>query len=176
MQAAIERTCLFVAQARTRNAKQMRSAIFIALLLMILLWWTQWPSLKPGIRTLVVGYLLVSGLRFRRYSTVGKELDEFSNGDRSSSDAVSWFDEEQSYSNLIMLVENGVRTVGFALLAYGFWIASGNTILSILLGVIYPVIAYFGIARANMQRTRRQLRTQRNEVETLLGTLRKDVA
>lgn len=175
MQSVMDRMRTYVIQARARNLKQMRSALFIAILLTVLLWWTQWPSLQPGIIILAVGHLVVIGLYLRRNSAVARELDQFTSIPEPAQFA-TWFRKEQSFLHSVMIVENGVRALGFAALAYGFWIATRNLSLSLLLGLIYPVIVYFGIARRSQQRVSAQLRIQEHEVEALLANPDKDVA
>ena len=81
---------------------------------------------------------------------------------------LSWFEEENTFSRRLALVENVVRTIGFAVLAYGFWVATRSTSVSLLLGVVYPASTYFGMSRKKQQRTMTQIKAQREEVAALL--------
>lgn len=168
MQAATDRIALSMKQSRAQNTRRMRSSAYVVILLTALLWWTQWPSLQLGIIVLLLGQLATTGLYILRNSRIGAELAALRTSPIDSAAAKHWFRGERAFLRRLALVESSVRTAGFALLAYGFWVATRSTAVSVLLGVIYPLAAYFGINRQNQRRAITRLGMQEQELEALL--------
>ncbi|MDQ2839741.1 MAG: hypothetical protein M3Y72_01605 [Acidobacteriota bacterium] len=150
----------------------MRSAAYVAVLLTALLWWTQWPSLQAGIIILLLGQLSIVAFYLLRNSRISRDLTRFEDYPADGLSLLSWFEEERTFSNRLVPVENVVRTIGFAVLAYGFWVATRSTSISLLLGVVYPVSTYFGMSRKKQQRTMTLITAQREEVAALMETRR----
>ncbi len=176
MRAAIDRLCFFAVQARARNTKAMRSAAYVAVLLTLLLWWTQWPSLLAGIIILLFAQLSIVIFYLMRNSRISRELTRFEDYPADGLSLLSWFEDERIFSSRLVLLENVLRTVGFLVLAYGFWIATRSTFIFLLLGVVYPVSTYFGMSRKKQQRTIAQITAQKEEVAALIekGRLQSD--
>ena len=147
--------------ALQRNRKQLRFAALVAVLIAALLWRTQWLTLRPGLALLLMGQLCATVMLLYRTATLSKALAKTRS--RSRSDALAWFASEQTFVRRLALFENALRFAGFLLLAYGFWQATRSLWLTLAIGVIYPVAAYFGIGRTNTQRTLRELQVQKNE-------------
>lgn len=78
---------------------------------------------------------------------------------------LAWYKKEQVYVSWLSLFENAFRGVGFLALAYGFWRATGQIWVAILLGIVYPAVAYFGMSRRAEQSQIKRLDAQRHEME-----------
>ena len=76
---------------------------------------------------------------------------------RKRSGAFQSADSEQAFWTRLRLVDNFQRTLGFAVLGYGFWSATHNLWLALALGVLYPVVSALGVFNRR-NRLRRTLR------------------
>jgi hypothetical protein len=159
MSAAADRFLFFVALSRARNTKRRRFALLIAALIAVLLWQTQWLSLRPGLATLLTGQIgsaLI--LLYRNRRSVG------------SAELLAWFDQEKAFLERLALFENGLQMIGFLVLAFGLWSSTRNLWMAIALGIVYPATAYFGLTRRSDARAIEDLKKQKKEIQTLLQT------
>lgn len=163
MQGAPSRFVQAVAHARQRNSTHLRFAALVSILIGALLWRTQWLTLRPGLIVLLIGQLGATTILLYRRLTLKKNLYEAESGD--GSEAPLWFALEATFIKRLAVFENGLRLIGFVLLAYGFWVATRSPWLAVAIGIVYPITAYFGIGRANTQRTLRDLEIQKNKLE-----------
>ena len=164
MQSATARFSSLVALAHTRHVKRMQFAWLMAVLIAFLLWRTQWPMLWPGLWILLAGQIGAAlFLIYRLRSGKGEENISLDGS------GLQWFDKEETFLKRLFLFENLVRILGFLVLAYGFWLATRSLGIAIALGLIYPIIVYFGIGRRNNIRNIRQLQSQKNEIQTLVS-------
>ena len=154
-----ERFAFFVENARTRAVKQFRFSLLIAVLIGVLLWQTQWLSLRPGLLILLAGQVLLAGAFLYRTSALKKVSAP------SRDEMLRWVMTEQKFVIFSALGESLMRIIGFAVLAYGFWTATHILWISLLLGVLYPVISYFGIARRNTRQLLKHLEQQKDEIQ-----------
>ena len=150
MEEAAHRLSSYLASLRVKNAARVRSNAIISILLALLLWKTQWPSLRLGLLVLLIAYLgsaLWLAMRNRRLA--------------GEHDPLSWFNEEERSLRRMMIFETTSRMLGFLILGYGFWVATHSWPLAFLLGVAYPLITYFGLERRAYERRLRSLRAER---------------
>jgi hypothetical protein len=164
MQSALERFSSFVTLARERHVKLMRFALVVAVLIALLFWQTQWITLRPALFLLLIGQVGTAAILFNRKTALSKRLDLDEAG------MLAWFDTEQTFVKYLAAFENGVRTIGLMVLAYGFWLTTRNLWVALALGVVYPVTAYFGMVRGNISRAIRQLRVQKTEMQELFNS------
>lgn len=120
---------------------RLRTSVLAAILIGVLAWYTRWPSLRLGLLILLVGQLALALMLFVRKRT----------GDFQS------VDSEEAFWNRLRLVDNCQRTLGFGVLAYGFWTATHNLWLALALGVLYPAVSALGVFNRR-NRLRRTLR------------------
>jgi hypothetical protein len=161
--AAVERFSSFVSIVRERHVKHMRFALVVAVLIALLLWQTQWIALRPALILLLLGQVGTAAILLNRRTPFSKspDLDE--------AGMLAWFDTEAVFVKYLAVFENGVRAIGLLVLAYEFWMTTRNLWVALALGVVYPMTAYFGMVRGSISRTIRQLRIQKNEIETLFN-------
>jgi hypothetical protein len=164
MRSAVEQFSSFVALARQRHAKHIRFSLLVGLLIAALLWQTQWITLRPALFLLLIGQFGTAAILFNRRAALSKRLDLDKAG------MLAWFDTEEGFVKYLTAFENGIRTVGLMVLAYGFWLPTRNLGVALALGVVYPIIAYFGLVRGNLARTIRQLRMQKSELDELFNS------
>ena len=156
--------------AHTDHSRNKKAAALLGVLMALLLWQTRWPSLRAGLVVLVMGQLVVVAMLTRRNRAIANSLEGLGKENVSSADLLDWFDREESFAKRLTLIENSIRLAGFLMLAYGFWYATGSIAVAALLGIFYPVIAYFGIVRKKHLRKISNLKTQRSHLqETLLS-------
>ncbi len=142
----------------------MRFALLLAVLIALLLWQTQWLSLRPALYLLLIGQLGTAAILFYRTIVLARESE------LDHAAMLGWFDTEEAFVKYLALFENGVRTVGLLILAYGFWVPTRNTWIALVLGIVYPLTAYFGMVRGNILRTIRNLRTGKREMQELFAS------
>lgn len=90
------------------------------------------------------------------------------NGAFQSDEILGWFDRQESFAVWSTRAEAGLRTVGFLVLGYGFWLATRSDVIALLLGIGYPAVTYFGMERRNNQRAAQTLRTEKEALSRLL--------
>lgn len=142
--------------AKARNQNRLRVSLLIAALIGLLLWKTQWPAIVPGLVILLAGQLGLAIFLAVRNSQLARpaELEEWFRGEARALRIASW-------------IENFSRMAGFVLLAFGFWQSTRNLVLALALGVVYPAIVYWAMARVRARKEVRQLAAQRNRLEGL---------
>ncbi len=148
-----DRLAAVIDAARRRHLATVRADGIIALLLGALLWFTQWPSLRIGLTILLIGYLCAVLLLLNRNRQLTRDIENPTH---------SWFDAEARFSSRLNILEGLTRTIGFVVLGYGFWRATGSIALALALGIGYPVAAYFGMERRKYLRTRQLLKSERD--------------
>src|SRR3954463_6009033 len=130
----------------------MASSWFIAGLIAVLLWQTRWPSLRTGLLVLMLTQAAIPLALQNQNRIISHHLTGWTSTPPDGESILRWFSLQERFIGRLALVENGGRLAGFALLAYGFWVASGYIWLAIGLGLIYPVIIYFAITRKDTRR------------------------
>jgi hypothetical protein len=145
----------------------MRFALVVALLLAALLWRTTWPSLRPGLVILLTGYFGTAMLFLYRNGRLGAEARRMQNGVAEREALLGWFDRQERFAVWSTRVEAALRTAGFVVLGYGFWLATRSDVIALLLGIGYPALTYFGMERRNNQRAARSLRTEKEALSKL---------
>lgn len=163
MHGAPSRFVQAVAHAQQRNSTHLRFAALVSILIGALLWRTQWLTLRPGLIVLLIGQLGATAILLYRRFTLKKNLHEAESG--GGSEPPLWFTWEAAFVKRLAAFENGLRIIGFVLLAYGFWKATKSPWLALAIGFVYPIAVYFGIGRANTRRTLRDLEAQKNKLE-----------
>jgi hypothetical protein len=146
--------------ARSESLKKARVSLVIAALLAALLMFTTWPSPRPGLFTLLAGYLATASWSFYRSRQLAEEAQVLREGVAKSADPLAWFDREDRFLMWSSTAEAIVRAVGFLVLAYGFWRTTGSGSIALLLGLVYPAFTFFG-SRSSNQQARRKLAIER---------------
>ncbi len=131
-----------LAEWRSRNRKQMRVAFFVAALLALLLWQTVWLRLRPPLAILLLGQFGTGMALLMRNRSLIRSADPT-------------FAEELTFTVRLASFEYGCQMIGFAWLGYEFWAATNSLLVAILIGVVYPVSAYWGLARPRLARVRK---------------------
>lgn len=165
MQDSAARQFQVIALAQARNARHLRFAALVTVLVALLLWRTQWVTLRPGLVVLLIGQLGAAVLLLYRNASLSRDLHRLQNTSAAEPSSLTWFDGEEAFVKRLALFENGLRLIGFALLAYGFWLPTRSIFIALAIGVAYPVTAYFGIGRRTTVRTLRDLEAQRNKLQ-----------
>lgn len=129
----------------------------MAIVIAVLLWQTTWLSLRPGLLILLIGQISAAAVFFAHRSAIG--------GTGSCLRMLTWFDGEERFVSFSALVESVFRVVGFVVLAYGFWTATHILWITLILGIVYPLFSYFGVARRNTRQMLNTISRQRNELE-----------
>ncbi len=163
MTSALDRISSYAAAMRTRNAARVRSNAIIAVLLALLLWETQWPSLRPGLLILLIAYLGSALWLSYRNKQLAHAIEQVEEGLFKPAAIPKWFNTEEAFLRRLMLFENILRTIGFAVLGYGFWVPTGSVLIAVLLGAVYPAISYFALERRNYRRRLQTLLAAKNE-------------
>lgn len=163
MESASDRFRVLVGLTRVRNGERIVSSSFLAILIAVLLWQTQWIALRPGLAVLLFVQAAISlslAYQNRRFS---RAIVNWQTNAPDEPEISGWFDEQTRFVTRLALVENTGRFAGFGLLAYGFWISSHLLWLAIAIGLVYPTIVYFGITRKNQRRAQSELEQNRDK-------------
>ena len=83
-------------------------------------------------------------------------------------DLLGWFDRQESFALWSTRAEAGLRTLGFLVLGYGFWLATRSDVIALLLGIGYPGLTYFGMERRNNRRAVQTLRAEKEALSKLM--------
>lgn len=154
----------WIALAHAEDVRHMRFVLFMTALLALLLWQTRWPSLRPGLGVLIIGQSAAALVVLRHRTQLVARLRELSSRNAADDEVLSWLKAEETYIKRSYLLESFLRAAGFVVLAYGFWAVTGRFWVAFALGVLYPVIVYFGMTRATIQRRLRGIDKQRAEL------------
>ncbi|MBV8068895.1 MAG: hypothetical protein JO270_03255 [Acidobacteriaceae bacterium] len=163
-EAAIETLFSFIAELRARNAKRMRFAELMAVLIAVLWWQTTWLALRPGLAVLLIGQLAIVVLVLLRNHELHRTLKLWRDSAASKSEVLAWFEREDAFSQMSTRLENGCRIAGLLLVAYGFWRMTGNVAIAVAIGVLYPLVLYFGMMRKTSAAGRRRLQKTKDEI------------
>jgi len=139
---------------------RVRSAVVVAFLLAALLWFTKWPSLRPGLVILLGGQLGLLVILFRRSFAISREMQPVQASNQEKDAFANWFDREARFAKRSGVAENLIRTIGFVMLGYGLWTATGSVPIALALGIVYPAFAYFGMERRKHLRVQRMLQAE----------------
>ncbi len=153
-----------IALAQARNAKHLRFAVLMTILIALLLWRTQWLSLHPGLIVLLIGQLGAALILFYRNAMLSRNLHQLRSTPVAKVAVLAWFSGEEVFVKRLALFEDGLRLLGFVLLAYGFWVSTGSLLIALVIGIAYPVTVYFGIGRKRTVRTLRDLEAQKDRI------------
>lgn len=151
-----------ISETRRRNSKRMRFAEVMAVIFALLLWRTTWIALRPGLAILLAGQIAVIVVLVYRNARLGKDLGR--QGDFGKGEASAWFEGEEAFAKWSGVLENGVRIIGLAVLAYGFWRMTNNLLITLAIGVVYPVSSYFGMMRTTAATTAKKLQKRKEEI------------
>jgi hypothetical protein len=138
---------------RAQNTSRIKTSLFYAVLLILLWWQTRWPSLHWGLSMLLLAQLGSALLLLWRNMRL-----------LPSEPGGEWIANQLRWETRLHVFENVTRAAGFLLLAWGFWQATRNVSVALLLGVIYPGFMYWGVARKNYARSMARFRTTAADV------------
>lgn len=169
METARERLYALMNTARAGSMLRVKSAAVIAFLMAALFWLTKWPNLRPGLLILLAGQIDLIVILLRRTFTVSREMQQVQESVPGKDAFASWFEGEARFARRLGIIENLIRTIGFLILGYGFWRATGSVLIGFALGVVYPAFAYFGMERRKHRRAKRILQAEKDAVNALLN-------
>ncbi len=164
MQGPTDRFSAFLVSERARHIRRLRLAGVIAVLIVVLIYQTQWLMLRPGLAILLAGQLGVVVALLWRNAKLLKDLDSGKRDVLEENAVLAWFQSEERFMRRLMLFESGCQMIGFGALGYGFWMVTRSLWLAIAIGVVYPVSSYLGVTRRRSRDTIRKLRTEKQEV------------
>lgn len=169
MEAARERVYALMEKAQAGNMARVRSAAVVAFLMAALLWFTKWPTLRPGLLILLCGQIVLILILLQRRVLLARKIERWHASFPERDPFAEWFDGEVRFTTRLGIIEDLIRTIGFLTLGYGFWIATGSVLIALALGVVYPAFAYFGMERKKRQRAKRALQAEKDAVNALLA-------
>jgi hypothetical protein len=167
VQAAFDQFFSFVASERTSHARRLRFASLLCILIVGLLYRTQWIVLRPGLTILLGGQAGVAIASFFRNQQLRKTLHQQEIWPAEQDSISAWFEGEESFVRRLALFETICQMAGFAVLGYELWIASGSLPVAVAIGIVYPAAMYFGMARKRNSTWTRQLMTKKQQIATM---------
>ncbi len=145
-----------------RNSKQMRFALAVAAVIALLLWQTVWLRLRPPLGILLLGQFGVAVALFMRSKSLAASAKTALPA--TEPQVHKTFSEEQSFSFRLATFEYTCQFVGFVWLGYEFWLATRSLPVAILICVVYPLSAYWGLARPRMAKRKRLLKSEEEKI------------
>lgn len=167
MNAAADQFLEFVQLERSRNFRRTYIAGFVAALVAILLYETQWLSLHAGLVVLLIGYLGDVLALILRNVQLAKDLDRKTALAMNEAAYTIWFAREEIFVKRLAFFDAASQMIGFLTLGYAFWASSRSLWLSLVIGFVYPVTAYFGMTRRRGLEAIKQIRAKKQEVSLL---------
>lgn len=167
MHAAFDQFFSFVAIERTGHAKRLRFAGLMCILILVLLYQTQWTNLRPGLVILLVGQAGVALALFFRNSQLMRMLDLQKSETLPEQSIAGWFETESSFLRRLAWFESACQIAGFFLLGYEFWLASRNVWIALAIGVVYPAAMYFGMNRRRNVKAIRELMAKKRQIAAI---------
>ena len=165
MNTAVDQFFSFVESERTGHVKRLRFAALMCILILALLYRTEW-LLRPGLLILFAGQAGVAMVLFVRSQQLRKTLH--SRQIVAKEDEIAdWFEGEKSFVRRVGLFETTCHIGGFAVLGYEFWLASRSLFVALAIGIVYPAAMYFGIIRKRNLKSVRQLTAKKQQFATM---------
>ena len=167
MSPAADKFHSIVSLARSRTFKEIRSNLLVALLTAVLLYFIPWTALRPGLALIAIGRLAGAFVLWNRNRTYANTLSRARQSPAAEGWMLPWFDNEERFLKRVKFLYAG-SMIGFAVLAYGFWLQTGNLWIALALGVAYPASVAFGAWHLNDVREIGALRRQKSQFLQLL--------
>jgi hypothetical protein len=164
LNSATDRFLDFVLLERRRNFRRVYIAGFVAALIATLLYQTQWLNLRAGLVVLLIGYLGDVLALLLKNVQLAKDLDRKTALAMNEAAYTLWFEREEIFVKRLAFFDSACQMIGFLTLGYAFWVSTGSLWLSLAIGVVYPMIAYFGMTRRNSLEAIKQIRATKQEV------------
>jgi len=165
---ATDRFLDFVLLQRRRNFRRVYIAGFVAALIAILLYETQWLNLRAGLVVLLIGYVGDVLALFLRNVQLLNDLDRKKTAAAMSETAYAkWFEREELFVKHLALFDAACQLIGFLTLGCAFWASTRSLWLSLAIGFVYPITAYFGLTRGKSLEAIKRIRAAKQEVSLL---------
>lgn len=167
MNAATDRFLHFVELERRLNSRRVFVSGLVAALIAVLLYETQWLNLRTGLVVLQVGYLGDVIALLLRNVQLSKDLDRRTAESMKEAAYATWFEREEVFIKRLALFDAACQMIGFLTLGCAFWVSTRSLWLSLAIGFVYPVAAYFGMTRRKNMEAIKQMRAIKREVSLL---------
>jgi hypothetical protein len=140
-----------------RHRQRLYMATFLAALIGVLIYQTEWPGLHAGLLVLLAGQAGdVLALLVRNF--------QLSNDLNNKAADATWFDREELFIKRLSLFDTTCQTIGFLLLGHALWLYTGSTWLYVGIGFVYPIAFYLGVTRKKTGEAIRQLRAEKQTI------------
>jgi hypothetical protein len=154
----------FVQLERRRNFRRVYIAGCVAALVATLLYETQWLNLRAGLIVLLIGYVGDVLALLLKNVQLSKDLDRTKTaGSINEAAYAAWFEREEVFIKDLALFDAACQIIGFLTLGYAFWASTRSLWLSLAIGFVYPVTAYFGMTRRKTLESIKRLRANKQE-------------
>lgn len=169
MDTAVDQFFSFVSSERTSHVKRLCFAALMCILILALLYRTEWLILRPGLLILFAGQAGVGIALFVRNQQLSKRLQRRQIGGRQEDAITAWFEGEESFIRRLGLSETTCQMTGFAVLGYEFWLGSRSLFVALAIGIIYPAAMYFGITRKGSSKSVRRLTAKKQQIASMFS-------
>jgi hypothetical protein len=167
MDSKLDQFLRFVSAERGRHHKRGYLAGFLAILIAVLLYETQWLNLRSGLLVLLAGQVGDVLALFLRSVQFSRDLDRQKASASSEGAFSAWFEREELFIKRLALFDSSCQMIGFLALGYEFWITTGSLGFAVAIGVVYPAAFYLGMIRRKTRAAIRQLRAKKQELASL---------
>ncbi len=167
MNSATDRFLDFVLLERRHNFRRVQIAGFVAAVVTILIYETQWLNLRAGLFVLLIGYVGDVLALLLKNVQLAKALDRKTALAMNEAAYTTWFEREEVFVKRLVSFDSACQMIGFLTLGYGFWASTRSLSLSLAIGVVYPITAYFGMTRRKSLEAIKRIRATKQEVSLL---------
>jgi hypothetical protein len=155
----------FVLLERGGHFRRVCTTSFVVSLIAFLLYETQWLNLRAGLVVLLIGYLGDVLALLLRNGQLSKDLDRTKMAEAMNEAAyTAWFERDEVFVKRLALFDTACQMIGFLTLGYAFWVSTRSLWISLAIGFVYPVTAYFGMTRRKSLEAIKQIRATKQEV------------
>jgi hypothetical protein len=155
----------FVLLERGGHFRRVCTTSFVVSLIAFLLYETQWLNLRAGLVVLLIGYLGDVLALLLRNGQLSKDLDRTKMAEAMNEAAyTAWFERDEVFVKRLAVFDTACQMIGFLTLGYAFWVSTRSLWISLAIGFVYPVTAYFGMTRRKSLEAIKQIRATKQEV------------
>ncbi len=120
--------------------------------------------MRAGLVVLLIGYVGDILALLLKNVQLAKDLDRKKALAMNEVAFRTWFEREEVFVKRLTLFDAAYQMIGFLTLGYAFWASTRSLWLSLAIGFVYPITAYFGMSRRKSLEAIKWIRTTRSDV------------
>jgi hypothetical protein len=164
MNGAADQFLSFALVERRRHRQRLYVASVVAVLIVGLLYQTQWVNLRAGLLVLLAGQAGDVLALFLRNAQISRDVERNNAGLLNDAAFSAWFEREEFFIKHLAFFDTACQTIGFLALGYALWISTRSVTIALAIGLLYPITIYFAMTRKKTLAGIRRLRAKKQEL------------